>query len=407
MAAANGRRPTPSAEAVLFVVDGSVRPHASATRCTLLEPGRVRLPAARRHVDAAQPAATTRARFHWIRKAYQRVEGLDVPPAFVTNERDVPPLPMPDTNGAWTTTRFVDPADLRHDMHVNIVNFEPGGAIPFPETHVMEHGLYVLEGKAVYLLNRDWVEVEAGDFMWLRAFCPQACYAGGPGRFRYLLYKDVNRHVPLSRQFCLILHDAEKAFRNPFLDGAAACTVDLARRLFGMDNQPAGCRPPTMPPPHAGVGNHGQSVVGQEYRMTVTEASDTSVASVIVNGQPRVARRRAHPHDGPGLPARSRAHRLQGGLRRGRVRRLLGPRRAARDSPARTEWIAINACLVPVAALDGQEVVTAEGLGTRGRAAPGAARDGGARRVAVRVLHAGVRLQHGGRVLPRGSRAVG
>ena len=59
----------------------------------------------------------------------------------------------------------------------------------------MEHGLYVLEGKAVYLLNRDWVEVEAGDFMWLRAFCPQACYAGGPGRFRYLLYKDVNRHA--------------------------------------------------------------------------------------------------------------------------------------------------------------------------------------------------------------------
>ena len=57
----------------------------------------------------------------------------------------------------------------------------------------MEHGLYVLEGKAVYRLNRDWVEVEAGDYMWLRAFCPQACYAGGSGRFRYLLYKDVNR----------------------------------------------------------------------------------------------------------------------------------------------------------------------------------------------------------------------
>ena len=56
--------------------------------------------------------------------------------------------------------------------------------------------LYVLEGKAVYRLNRDWVEVEAGDFMWLRAFCPQACYAG-PSRFRYLLYKDVNRHMKL------------------------------------------------------------------------------------------------------------------------------------------------------------------------------------------------------------------
>ena len=49
----------------------------------------------------------------------------------------------------------------------------------------------------MYLLNQDWVEVEAGDFMWLRAFCPQACYAGGPGPFRYLLYKDVNRHAKL------------------------------------------------------------------------------------------------------------------------------------------------------------------------------------------------------------------
>ena len=93
--------------------------------------------------------------------------------------------------------RQIDPSDLRHDMHVNIVNLEPGAVIPFTEMHVMEHGLYVLEGKGVYRLNRDWVEVEAGDFMWLRAFCPQACYAGGPGRFRYLLYKDVNRHVPL------------------------------------------------------------------------------------------------------------------------------------------------------------------------------------------------------------------
>ena len=72
--------------------------------------------------------------------------------------------------------------------------------IPFAETHVMEHGLYVLEGKAVYRLNQDWVEVQEGDFMWLRAFCPQACYSGGPGRFRYLLYKDVNgtRNCPAS-----------------------------------------------------------------------------------------------------------------------------------------------------------------------------------------------------------------
>ncbi len=34
------------------------------------------------------------------------------------------------------------------------------------------------------------------------------------------------------------------------------------------------------------------------------------------------------------------------------------------DAEHRTQWTAINACLVPAATLDGQEVVTAEGLGT-------------------------------------------
>ena len=137
------------------------------------------------------------ATFHWVRKTYRAVDGIAAPEAFVTDEDAATTIAMPDTNGAWATTRFIDPADMRHDMHVNIVTFQPGGVIPFAETHVMEHGLYVLEGKAVYRLNQDWVEVEAGDFMWLRAFCPQACYAGGPGPFRYLLYKDVNRHMPL------------------------------------------------------------------------------------------------------------------------------------------------------------------------------------------------------------------
>ncbi|MFN4171182.1 MAG: bifunctional allantoicase/(S)-ureidoglycine aminohydrolase [Pseudorhodobacter sp.] len=144
------------------------------------------------HAEGATPA-----RFHWLRKLYEPAPGLSPPPPLVINESDIPPTPMPDTEGRWATTRFVDPADLRHDAHVTIVTFQPGGLIPFEETHVMEHGLYVLEGKAVYKLNRDWVEVEAGDFMWLRAFCPQACYAAGPGPFRYLLYKDVNRHAKL------------------------------------------------------------------------------------------------------------------------------------------------------------------------------------------------------------------
>lgn len=185
----------PDAEAVLFVVAGTATLRVDGNVHELTPGGYAYLPpeahwALHNHGDEA-------LRFHWIRKAYEPVEGLERPDVLILNENDIAPTQMPGTEGKWATTRFVDPADLRHDMHVTIVTLEPGAVIPFLETHVMEHGLYVLEGKAVYRLNRDWIEVEAGDFMWLRAFCPQACYAGGPGRFRYLLYKDVNRHAPL------------------------------------------------------------------------------------------------------------------------------------------------------------------------------------------------------------------
>jgi (S)-ureidoglycine aminohydrolase len=135
---------------------------------------------------------------HWIRKRYQRAPGLPRPEAFVKHETEVEAVPMKDCEGIWATQRFVDPFDLSHDAHVNIVNFAPGGRIPFAETHVMEHGLFVLQGTARYLLNRDWVEVGPGDFMWLRAFCPQACIATGTEPFRYLLYKDCNRHPGLA-----------------------------------------------------------------------------------------------------------------------------------------------------------------------------------------------------------------
>jgi (S)-ureidoglycine aminohydrolase len=196
-AGGGSERPEPDAgaESVLFVLEGELSLMLNGSQHAMNPGGYAFIPP-----DAAwsvKNSGADTARFHWIRKAYEAVEGIPLPEPFVVNEKDIAPSPMPDTNGAWATTRFVTLDDMRHDMHVTIVSFEPGGVIPFAETHVMEHGLYVLEGKAVYRLNQNWVEVEAGDFLWLRAFCPQACYAGGPGKFRYLLYKDVNRHPKL------------------------------------------------------------------------------------------------------------------------------------------------------------------------------------------------------------------
>ncbi|NNE50796.1 MAG: (S)-ureidoglycine aminohydrolase [Sulfitobacter sp.] len=185
----------PEAQSVIFVAGGTVTLNIDGKRHALAPGGYAYIPP--EAVWTVWNDGEGLAKFHWIRKRYIGSEGIELPEALVTSDQEVGPTEMPDCQGVWATTRFVDPADLRHDMHVNIVTFQPGGRIPFAETHVMEHGLYVLQGTADYLLNKDWVPVGPGDFMWLRAFCPQACIATGNAPFRYLLYKDVNRHMPL------------------------------------------------------------------------------------------------------------------------------------------------------------------------------------------------------------------
>jgi (S)-ureidoglycine aminohydrolase len=188
--------PSPDAEAVLFVVTGKAVLELEDESHNLTAGSYAYIPPEGRW--RFFNVSTETVTFHWIRKRYQPAPSLEPPPSFVTSDAATTPIDMPDTDGLWSTTCFVDADDLRHDMHVNIVNLESGGCIPFAETHVMEHGLYMLEGMADYYVNRDWIHVEAGDYLWLRAFSPQACRAVGPSRFRYLLYKDVNRHMPLT-----------------------------------------------------------------------------------------------------------------------------------------------------------------------------------------------------------------
>lgn len=187
--------PDLNAQGALFVASGEMILEIGQEIHKLTAGGFAYLPPACRW--QVRNNGSQRLQFHWIRKRWVSAPGLEPAPALVSSDSAVGIDWMPGTE-SWGTTRFLDPTDLRYDMHVNIVTFKTGGRIPFAETHIMEHGLYVLQGTARYLLNRDWVTVKPGDFMWLRAWCPQACQATSEEPFRYLLYKDVNRHPSLS-----------------------------------------------------------------------------------------------------------------------------------------------------------------------------------------------------------------
>lgn len=89
------------------------------------------------------------------------------------------------------------PDEFRFDIAMNIFEFAPGHGLPIVETHVMEHGALILEGKGVYYLGDEWMEVEKDDFIYMAPYCPQSFYATGPTPAKYLYYKNVNREIPL------------------------------------------------------------------------------------------------------------------------------------------------------------------------------------------------------------------
>lgn len=187
--------PDPKAQAALFVAKGEMSLRVGGELYKLAPGGFAYLPPG--EAWSVKNEGSEALGFHWIRKAWVPAPGLKPAAVVISQDREEDIDWMPGTK-AWGTTRFLDSGDVNHDMHANIVTFQPGGKIPFAETHIMEHGLYVLQGEARYLLNRDWVTVRPGDFMWLRAWCPQACMATSEEPFRYFLYKDVNRHPALT-----------------------------------------------------------------------------------------------------------------------------------------------------------------------------------------------------------------
>lgn len=176
-------------EHFLYLTEGAANVAVAGRQERLTPGGFAFIPAGTPYaLDAPEGAALI-----WIRKPFVPVPGLAAPePRFGT--RAATPRVNKHTAGRhWQA--LLGEADLRMDMEVNILSFAPGTHFPFVETHVMEHGLYMLEGQGLYLLGREWHECWAGDFIWMGPYVPQQFYATGWGETSYLLYKDVNRDV--------------------------------------------------------------------------------------------------------------------------------------------------------------------------------------------------------------------
>ena len=126
-----------------------------------------------------------------IEKPYRALDRVAPPQPLTDSERAVAGQPM--MGDPALEVRTLLPADPAFDMAVNTMTFRPGGALPMVESHIMEHGLLMLEGGGIYRLGEKWFPVTAGDFIWMAPYCPQWFGAIGKTPAKYLIYKDWNR----------------------------------------------------------------------------------------------------------------------------------------------------------------------------------------------------------------------
>jgi (S)-ureidoglycine aminohydrolase len=128
-----------------------------------------------------------------LRKRYESAPGIELFKPLFGQESQIAKQVWADNPHSLLQTLIPD--ELAYDLAMNIFTFDSGFGLPIVETHVMEHGLYFLQGKGLYFLDDRWMEVEAHDFIWMGPYCPQSFSATGPTPSRYIYYKNVNRDI--------------------------------------------------------------------------------------------------------------------------------------------------------------------------------------------------------------------
>lgn len=170
-----------------YVIEGVAAIEIDSKKHELAAGAFAYLPEQRSHCITAK----TEARLAIIEKQYTRLAGFASPAPMVSSESSVPAQPLMGDDALLVRTLL--PADAAFDFAVNTMTYEPGASLSMVEMHVMEHGLLMLHGEGIYRLGDCWYPVQAGDFIWMRAFCPQWFGALGKTPAKYLIYKDCNR----------------------------------------------------------------------------------------------------------------------------------------------------------------------------------------------------------------------
>jgi (S)-ureidoglycine aminohydrolase len=187
-AATKGTGNTDKTEFVVYVVDGKCKATIGGEKRDLSRGHYAYVPPG---TDYAFDGAQENTRLLIFEKRFVALHGQKTPAVVFGDAAGIDGLPFLGNPRALLKTLLPDTLDF--DLAVNIFTYEPGAALPFVESHIMEHGLLMLAGAGIYRLENDWHPVQAGDVIWMAPYCAQWFAAVGDVPASYIYYKDVNR----------------------------------------------------------------------------------------------------------------------------------------------------------------------------------------------------------------------
>ncbi len=182
-------------ESFLYVISGEVTVKNDDQEATLTEGGYIFSPEANKITFENKSGQD--AKMYVYKRRYDRIEGYSAH-TVVANVNDMEWVEYEGMNNCHIKDLLPAAGDFGFDMNMHILKFKLGASHGYIETHIQEHGMYFLSGKGMYRLDDEWVPVKKGDYVFLDAYVPQACYAvGREEEFAYIYSKDCNRDVQL------------------------------------------------------------------------------------------------------------------------------------------------------------------------------------------------------------------
>ena len=193
----NGRIGGDGIESFLYVVEGSVGVRNTDQEADLTKGGYIYSPADKPVSFENRGGAD--AKLYIYRRRYEPLAGYAAH-TMIGNVGALPDLSYEGMENCHIQN-LLPTDDFGFDMNMHILKFKVGASHGYIETHVQQHGMLFLTGKAMYRMDNEWLPMQKGDYVFMDSYCPQACYAvGDEGReedLTYIYSKDCNRDIRL------------------------------------------------------------------------------------------------------------------------------------------------------------------------------------------------------------------